>query len=136
MSSFPAPLKLRAYHPEELKAVESDRQLYALLEDFRYVSDVFGEIVVPAGFVTDFASIPAGALWYVDDDSPAILFGSVVHDYLYTRCGDLGLGSRVSFNRQQADAVLREAMLACGARPAQALVVYLAVRAGGGSHWK
>lgn len=136
MSSFPAPLKLRAYHPDELKAVESDRQLYALLEDFRYLSETFGEIVVPAGFVTDFASIPAAALWYVDDDSPQILFGSVVHDYLYTRRGDLGLGTRVVFTRQQADQVLREAMLACGARPTQALVVYGCVRLGGGGHWK
>lgn len=136
MNPFPTPLLLRALAPAELKVAESDRQLYQLAKEFRYVSPVYGEIVVPADFVTDFASIPGPALWYIDDDSPAILFASVVHDYIYTRRGDLGLGSRVAFNRQQADEILREAMVASGARKAQAWVVYLAVRAGGGSHWK
>lgn len=136
MNSFPAALKIRAFSPAELKEIGSARQLYEVLEDFRYLSDVWGEIVVPARFVTDFASIPAGALWYVDDDSPAILFASVVHDYLYTRRGDLGLGARISFNREQADQVLREAMVASGARKAQAWVVFKAVQAFGGGHWK
>lgn len=135
MSSFPLPLVLRALAAEEVRNAESDRALYQLREEFRYVSDTFGEIVVPAGFVTDFASIPRAALWYVDDDDPCILFGSVIHDYLYTRHGDLGLGTRVIFTREQADQVLREAMLVCGARKAQAAVVYAAVRLGGGSHW-
>lgn len=136
MSAFPLPLVLRALAPEEVASAESPRQLYQLREEFRFASADFGEIVVPVGFVTDFASIPRAALWYVDDDDPAILFASVVHDYLYTRKGDLGLGTRFTFSRQDADKVLREAMLASGARPAQAWVVYQAVRLGGGSHWK
>ncbi len=135
MSSFPLPLVIRALGPEEVRNAESTRALFQLREEFRYLSDTFGEIVVPAGFVTDFASIPRAALWYVDDDDPCILFPSVIHDYLYTRRGDLGLGSRVTFSREQADQVLREAMLVCGARKAQAFVVYLAVRARGGSRW-
>ncbi len=136
MNHFPAALKIRAFSPAELKAVESDRQLYEVLEDFRYLSDVWGEIVVPARFVTDFASIPAAALWYVDDDSPQILFASVVHDYLYTRRGDLGLGARIAFNREQSDQVLREAMISSGARASQAWVVFKAVQLFGGGHWK
>ena len=136
MTAFPLPLVLRAFAPEEVASAETDRQLYQLREEFRFVSAEFGEIVVPIGFITDFASIPRAALWYVDDDDPVILFASVIHDYLYTRRGDLGLGTRVTFTREDADRVLREAMLLCGARRAQAWVVYSAVRLGGGSHWK
>ncbi len=135
MNAFPFPLKLRALAPEELKVQESDRQLYQLLEEFRYVSPVFGEIIVPACFTTDFASIPRPVWNLLDPEDPVILFASVVHDYLYTRRGDLGLGSRVTYNRQQADQVLREAMNACGANAFQSSAVYYAVRLGGGGHW-
>jgi hypothetical protein len=136
VSKFSTELLLRALSAAEVKAAESDRQLYVLASELRYESDLFGEIVVPAGFVTDFASIPRAALWYVDDDDPAILFASVVHDYLYTKKGDLGRGTNLILSRQNADEVLREAMLVSGARKAQAFVVYSAVRLGGGSHWK
>lgn len=135
MSSFPLPLVLRALAPEEVRNAESSRQLYQLREEFRYLSDLFGEIAVPVGFVTDFASIPRLAFAYLDPEDPVILFASVVHDYLYTRMGDLGLGTRFTFTREDADKVLREAMLVCGARATQAWVVYQAVRLGGGSHW-
>lgn len=133
---FPLPLVLRAFAPAELESIESPRQLYELREDFVYESPAFGTIHVPAGFKTDFASIPSFALWYVNDDAPQILFASVVHDYLYTQRGDLGRGTNLILSRAACDSVLREAMLASGARKAQALVVYYAVRAGGGSHWK
>lgn len=135
MTAFPLPLVLRALAPEEVASAESPRQLYQLREEFRFLSAEFGEIAIPIGFVTDFASIPRLAFAYLDPEDPVILFGSVVHDYIYTRRGDLGLGTKFTFTRADADKVLREAMLLCGARKAQAWVVYQAVRLGGGSHW-
>lgn len=133
---FPLPLDLRALPPWELKSIESDRQLYRVREAFAFVSAAGWRVDVPQNFTTDFASIPRWVWSYISPEDPVILFPSVIHDYLYTRKGDLGPESRVVFNRQQADEVLRQAMLICGARATQALVVYNAVRFGGGSHWK
>jgi hypothetical protein len=133
---FPVPLELRALSAWELKSMGSDRQLYQLSRAFIYVDRDGMRIDVPAGFKTDFASIPRWVWSYISPEDPVILFASVIHDFLYTRKGDLGPESRVAFNRQQADEVLRQAMLVCGARATQAWVVYNAVRLGGGSHWK
>lgn len=128
---FMSPLVIRAMRSEEMTAGE--RQLYLLRETLVYRSAILGEIVVPIGTVTDFASIPAAALWYVDDDSPVILYPSVVHDYLYSLGGRLPDGR--TYTRAQADAVLREAMVKCGARLSQAEVVFRAVSWFGGKHW-
>lgn len=124
---------LAALTPQELRLCNSRRQLYELREPFTLRSPAIGEITVPAGFVSDFASVPRAALWYVDDDDPAILYGSIIHDWIYSQLGQLGA---LCLTRAQADDLLRQTMLACGARPAQAWVVYQAVRLGGASHWK
>ena len=105
---FAHALILRALSPAELLAFRSSAQLYQLEEDFGFRSSL-GDIVAPAGFLTDFASVPALTKAYLDDDSPAILFGSVIHDWLYTRGGVL---EKLTLPRLQADAILREAMLA------------------------
>lgn len=133
---FPLPLDLRALPPWELESIGSKRQLYRVREAFAFVSAAGWRIDVPQNFTTDFASIPRPVYSYISPEDPVILFPSVIHDYLYTRKGDLGPESRVVFNRKQADEVLRQAMLICGARATQAFVVYNAVRLGGGSHWK
>jgi hypothetical protein len=109
-------------------------QLYQLLRDFTYESTLLGSITVPKGLVTDFASIPRLARAYLDDDDPRILCPAIVHDWLYTKAGHLF--GKPAYTRQQADLVLREAMLACGARPTMAWVVYRSVRLFGGGHWK
>lgn len=131
---FPDRLLLRALSAPELAGVEAERQLYELQGAFRYRSPAFGDVVVPAGYVTDFASVPRPVWSYLSPEDPVILFPSLVHDYLYTQRGDLG--GRAALDRRQCDVVLREAMLSCGARPTQAWVVFAAVRAGGGSHWR
>lgn len=72
-----------------------------LLIDFRYYSERLGrEIVVPAGFETDYASVPRLPFAYS-------LFGgvakwaAVIHDYLYRTA---------TASRADADAVFLEAM--------------------------
>lgn len=47
-----------------------------LLEDFKYNSDLYpGTIIVPKGFVTDFASFPIARQWAHR--------GAVIHDFFY-----------------------------------------------------
>lgn len=135
MIRFPQRLLLDTLAPDHPAVQETEKAQYQLTGDFVYWSAKYGQIVVPTGLITDFASIPK-ILWnIIDPDDPRICFPSVVHDYLYSRKGDLGLGSRMTFNRQQADEVLQEGMQVCGAGKALALSVYYAVRIGGSSHW-
>ncbi len=124
---------LRVLSPDEVKAHKSTAPLFQLTEDFAFTSSAFGRIVVSTGFVTDFASIPTWAQFWMDDDAPEILFGSVIHDFIYA---NLGITPERQFSRAEADAVLREAMLDCGASSLRANIVYNAVRVGGSSHWK
>lgn len=82
-------------------------------------------ILVPAGFRTDFASVPRllrGALDTANQVSPAAL----VHDWLYT-CQLLP--------RDQADEVFRVALIANGVPAWKARVYWLGVRAGGWTQW-
>lgn len=108
--------------------------MFEVASPFAYESALLKTaIVVPASFVTDFASVPRATKAYLDGDAPQILYPSVIHDWLYRMGGSLPDG--LCYTRQEADAVLREAMLACGARWTQAAVVYAAVRVGGVFHW-
>jgi hypothetical protein len=125
---------LEVLTPREVREQSDDgSQLYKLREPFVCVSAAFGTITVPTFFVSNFASIPRAALWYIDDDSPEILFGSLVHDYIYAM---EGVTPEREFTRKEADELLRDAMLSCGASRSHAAVVFAAVRTFGGSHWK
>jgi hypothetical protein len=125
MSQFLTPLDMRLMvDPGGMPLQNRDgRQLYRLLSEFRYRSDVAGLIVVPAGYVTDLASIPQVML---------SLFGEIAqepavpHDFAYsTGC----------VPRAVADAMLREACLLTGVPTWKAELIYLGVRVGGGAHW-
>jgi len=100
---------------------------FRLVDDLNYQSDLLpGIITVPAGFVTDFASIPQCLWGYIAPTSPQIRDAAVVHDFLYTT---------KPVTRLCADAILREAMKALGASIVERNVVYYAVRLGGASHY-
>ncbi len=124
---------LEALTPAEVRAQGSRAQLYALREPFAVVLPDGVQIVVPAGFVSDFASVPAAAHWYLDDEAPEILFAAIVHDWLYAVQGFLDVHQ---FTREECDEIFRRLMLACGARPAQAWVAHRAVRLFGRAHWQ
>lgn len=126
---FPSEPVLRAVPPR----VCDGKQQYVLVEDFTYQSAAFGPIVAPAGMFTDFASVPRLVWSYLSPEDPCILYGSLIHDFLYKTGGRLPLRT---LTRAESDEVLREAMLACGARITQAAVVYRCLRMFGGAHWK
>jgi hypothetical protein len=109
-----------------LRVEEVDDGRWRLLEDFVYHSDVVGSIIVPAGFVTDFASVPRVpvAFWFVGDTAH---LAAVVHDYLY---------STGIFPKATADRVFLEAMAVTGIPHWRRWLMYLGVRWGGGLAWE
>lgn len=76
---------------------------WVLLSPLVFYSDVLAhEIRVPAGFVTDFASVPRVPVAFMLTGNAAHA-AAVIHDYLY---------SSTICTRAQADAVFEEAMAA------------------------
>jgi len=122
---FPTRPRYEALKPHELP--DPKVQLHRFIEEFHYHSPAFGQVTIPVGFTTDFASIPGLVKWWLDDDDSRILCPSLVHDRRY----DEKTGTRLS-----ADIELMFNMIVCGARPTMAFAVFLSVRIGGGSHWK
>lgn len=146
MTAFLTPLRV-----EELDDTSADgRGTWMLFAPLAYRSDLLGRtIIVPSGFITDFASTPRIPVLY-ELAGNLRHKAAVIHDYLYTT---------QEVPREVADAVLREAMAAIDARELQikaegagrikraALGVlawfyavrrnamYAGVRVGGGSHW-
>lgn len=91
-----------------------------------YSADLRGVFVVPAGFETDFASIPRG-LWNVlpkrgKHDAPAVL-----HDAAYRGALLTGGGLRVRLVRALADDLFLEAMRARGVNRVSRRLMYWAV---------
>lgn len=119
MSHFVTPLDARKL-PYDGSA--DRRGTWKLLAPLVYASDLLGaEIVVPADFLTDFASVPRLPIAHL----LAANCGheaAVVHDWLYTTH---------MLSRRRADAVFEEA-LAVGGEPAwRVWLMWLGVRIGG-----
>ncbi len=130
---FLTPLVVVAVMPHEID--RGDSQLWILREDRQYRSALFGDIIVPAGYTTDFASIPSLFKNYMDDDAPGIVSPATVHDWLYTQAGQLPDGR--AYSRELADKILIEGMESTGhSRLDQRTVVFRIVRLFGASHWQ
>ena len=127
-SQFLEPLDLRLLHAPDgsLLTNRDGRQLYSLLGSFSYASVVAQKLImVPHGFITDFASVPRLPFTYSTFGDTAHE-AAVIHDYLYSS----GL-----FPREVADAVFLEAMGVLGIPWWKRHAMYLGVRVGGGSHF-
>ena len=84
------------------------------------------EITVPAGSVTDFASVP----WPLTIIYPRVgpyALAALVHDQLYIE---------QQCSRATADAIFREIMEDMGVAKWQRLPIYYAVRLGGAKYWR
>jgi hypothetical protein len=93
---------------------------WLLMEEFRYDSDLLrATVVVPEGFLTDFASVPR-FFWRL---LPKTEYGpaAVVHDCLCRLDG---------FDRALADRVFKEALELLGAPGWRVWVMYRGVRIG------
>lgn len=140
MSSFTTPLRV-----EILDRTKAGRVLVKLLEPFSYDvgSEGSGEtITVPAGFESDFASIPR-ALWRIEPPLGRSGKAAVVHDLLYARAGMIGVGEldergtqKVRFyTRQRADEIFLEALAVLGVHPIKRQLMFRAVRMFGSGGW-
>jgi hypothetical protein len=134
----------------DVRALDDGRN-WLVLEDFYYDTDIVltpqrGEsdrrwpngvqcwargwrVIVPKGFVTDFASIPR-PLWALVGGPADGRYRkiAVIHDYLYRTKG--------LATRKQADDVLLEGMKFSGCSWWQRTIIYSGVRVGGSSSYK
>ena len=113
-----------------LKTDQTDRRTYKLLDDLVLADEEFGAIIVPQGFVTDFASIQVlhNAFLFVLFALVAGYgnYAATVHDWLY-------FGGQVS--RKEADAILYRALRAEGVARWRAWLFWAGVRIGGAKHY-
>jgi hypothetical protein len=95
-------------------------------------------IIVPAGFETDFASIPWG-LWNLFPPWGPHARPAIIHDFLYAREGYLPEEQvpppLYRYTRKDADRVFLEAMQVVGVPAWRRSMMFRAVRLGGGKGW-
>ena len=104
----------------------ADGENSILNENLEYrVGDTKFTIVVPKGFVTDFASTPR-AIWAVLPPAAAYQLAAIVHDFLYWDQG---------CTREQADALLRVAMAESKVDAFKRDIIWRAVRNFGQGPW-
>lgn len=111
--------------PPSLTPDDSGRN-WTLNAPFSYDSSV-GRIDVPAGFVTDFASVPK-LLWNVLPPFGRYGNAAIIHDYLYRTQGYA--------SKPVADAIFLEAMKALGVSRLTRTLMYYAVSLFGGHSYK
>jgi hypothetical protein len=107
-----------------VEEVDEIAGLWQLSQPLTYFSDSIGLIEVPTGFVTDFASVPRLPFVYLAAGGKGAK-AAVLHDWLYSK----------QYDREVADHILFEALVACGYSSFLADCFYAAVRFGGASHY-
>lgn len=97
-----------------------DGKSWILLEDFSYHS-----IVVPAGFITDFASVPVAFTWFIRRWGKHG-FASIIHNWLYWE---------QPYSRKFCDLVFLSGMLNTNTKCGRAYLIYYCVRLFGWFWW-
>lgn len=123
MSSFTKPLVVK----------DNGDETFTLFTEFEYrVGSLSSNeiITVPAGFVTDFASVPR-IFWSVLPPYGQYTGASVIHDWLY-RTG----GMNSHYTRIQCDNIFLEGMVVLGVPKWKRNVMHWAVSKFGNSSWK
>jgi hypothetical protein len=123
-------------------SIRSGRSLWALYNVLTYrTGDAPDEVItVPAGFVTDLASIPRPVWSFLPPDGPWVK-GAIIHDFLYFTQGTgvwhahRGISRAEPYSRAEADNILREAMADRGIGAWAQFVIWSAVRLGGAIGW-
>jgi len=112
--------------PPVLKPFADNRD-WVLMENLIYqIGQTSTVIVVPRGFVTDFASIPQAFWSFGLSAHGRYSKAAIVHDYLYWTQG---------CSREQADNLLMIAMKESSVDSGQRFAIYEGVRLGGGQPW-
>lgn len=102
---------------------------WLIMAPFTFVSPTTGlRVIIPAGFSTDFASIPRGLWNIIRPTDKCIAYAGVVHDVLYRV-------TTFPVSRKDADKTLVEGMGLLGASWFKRRAVYSGVRLFGGRSW-
>lgn len=143
-SRFAHKLYLVLLDNRDAPAIRAGRSLWALQRPMTYHAgpEQQDTIVVPAGFVTDLASIPRLVWTFYPPDGPWVK-APVVHDFLYDTQGD-GLWGRQAdgvsraspYSREEADGILLEGMIDRRIGWLERTVIWIAVRLGGHGGWR
>lgn len=105
--------------------VLADGERYRLLLDLLYKSSKYREdILVPEGYVTDFASVPR-VFWTFFPPSSDYTKAAVVHDYL---CDKAKLSEHNIIERRKADDIFLEAMEVLGVSWWKRYIIWSSVR--------
>ncbi len=97
-----------------------------LKEDITYrIGDTSMVVVVPAGFVSDHASIPGVLQPYFQRNSKAYQYPAIVHDWLYWN----------QYPREKADDIFYNAMKECGVTNLDRKAMWAGVHWGGQRAW-
>ncbi len=116
MNSFQSNLKVE---------LQEDRKTWKVISDFLYMDHDKGLIVVPQGFVTDFASVPRIPVVFelVGEYGHA---AATVHDYLY---------STGKFSRSECDDIFFRCLRDSGISKWRAYLMWSGVRVFGAKHY-
>lgn len=137
MNRFSGKCVLVILDDKDHPVIRDGRSLWGLQRDLTYTTLAGPTITVPAGFVTDLASIPRLLSPALAPDGPWVE-AAVTHDALYYTRGGLNLwhGRRVisratPYSRAESDDILREAMADIGVGVVQRNIIWSGVRVGG-----
>ncbi len=112
----------------DVRLIDEFADIHQLLAPLVYQSDLLGAtVVVPAGFQTDFASVPRLPLAYMVVGGKGRR-AAVVHDWCYSNPG--------RYSRKVADDLFAEALRTSGYSRLVTGLMWSGVRIGGGSHYR
>lgn len=94
-----------------------DTRKYELVQPFSYTSHNIN-VYIPAGFITDFASVPR-LFWALMPPNGRYTKAAIIHDYMYHN----GMATK-----KDADLVFKSAMKQLGVPKWKAEIMYFAVR--------
>ncbi len=109
-----------------------DGRAWTLLHPITYVTNDGRRIEVPAGYKTDFASVPR-ALWWLLPPFGRYLYAAIIHDRLY---GQHNSGHWKDYSRAYADRIFAEVMRASSVKVWMRWLLWAGVRAGGWAYWE
>jgi hypothetical protein len=122
MNKFTSDLIVKSYNETK----------WQLTEEFYFYFEEHGKrinVVVPKGFITDFASVPR-ILWSILPPTGRYTKAAVLHDYLYSN------SSKLETNRKQCDKMFLKGMEVLGVKRWVRNTIYRAVRIFGNKYYK
>lgn len=120
--------------PPQIALLEDGRH-FQLLKSYEYYLDQPGgeTIIVPVGYITDFASVPRLFWTFGIDPFGKPARAAIIHDWLYSTAG----GNKVPpYTKAEADRIFYEAMGVLKVNGFKRWLMFQGVKYGGKGAWK